>query len=66
MILSPIQLDAGEGGASLRMTGDGSIGLGEPKIALRLEGRRLDADSFILSPTDRTSRAGSRSGRSRR
>ncbi len=46
---SPIQLDAGEGGASLRMTGEGSIGLGEPKIALKLEGRRLDADSFILS-----------------
>ncbi len=47
--MSPIQLDAGEGGASLRMTGEGSIGLGEPKIALKLEGRRLDADSFILS-----------------
>ncbi|MET0430327.1 MAG: AsmA family protein, partial [Microvirga sp.] len=47
--LGPIQLDAGEGGASLRMTGEGSIGLGDPKIALKLEGRRLDADSFILS-----------------
>lgn len=47
--LSPVSLEAGEGGASLRMTGEGSIGLTDPRIALKLEGRRLDADSFILS-----------------
>lgn len=47
--LSPVSLEAGEGGASLRMTGEGSIGLDTPRIALKLEGRRLDADSFILS-----------------
>ncbi|MBM6594557.1 hypothetical protein [Microvirga pudoricolor] len=49
VVLSPLQLEAGEGGASLRLTGEGTIGLADPKIALRLEGRRLDADSFILS-----------------
>jgi hypothetical protein len=47
--LSPVSVEAGEGGASLRMTGEGSIGLDVPRIALKLEGRRLDADSFILS-----------------
>ncbi|NBJ11937.1 AsmA family protein [Microvirga arsenatis] len=47
--LGPVSVEAGEGGASLRMTGDGRIGLNEPRISLRLEGRRLDADSFILS-----------------
>ena len=47
--LSSVSVEAGEGGASLRMTGEGSIGLDVPRIALKLEGRRLDADSFILS-----------------
>lgn len=47
--LGPVSVEAGEGGASLRMTGDGRIGLNDPRISLRLEGRRLDADSFILS-----------------
>lgn len=47
--LGPISLEAGEGGASLRMSGEGQIRLDEPRIALKLEGRRLDADSFILS-----------------
>jgi hypothetical protein len=49
--LNPVSLEAGEGGASLRMTGEGRIGLNDPRISLRLEGRRLDADSFILSST---------------
>lgn len=47
--LNPVSLEAGEGGASLRMTGEGRVGLNDPRISLRLEGRRLDADSFILS-----------------
>jgi hypothetical protein len=47
--LNSVSLEAGEGGASLRMTGEGRIGLADPRISLRLEGRRLDADSFILS-----------------
>lgn len=47
--LSPVSLEAGEGGASLRMTGEGSVRLDDPRISLKLEGRRLDADSFILS-----------------
>ncbi len=47
--LGPLSLEAGEGGASLRMTGEGRIGLNDPRISLKLEGRRLDADSFILS-----------------
>ncbi|QFU16010.1 AsmA family protein [Microvirga thermotolerans] len=58
--LSPFTLEAGEGGASLRMAGEGSIGLNDPRIRLKLEGRRLDADSFILSSSgqDFTSRLG--------
>lgn len=47
--LSGVTLDAGEGGASLRLTGEGSVRLNDWRIALKLEGRRLDADSFILS-----------------
>ncbi|MFC4172348.1 AsmA family protein [Microvirga sp. GCM10011540] len=47
--LSPVNIEAGEGGASLRMTGEGRIRLDDPRISLKLEGRRLDADSFILS-----------------
>ncbi|MFC1459846.1 AsmA family protein [Microvirga arabica] len=47
--LNPVSLEAGEGGASLRMTGEGRVVLNDPRISLRLEGRRLDADSFILS-----------------
>lgn len=47
--LDKVSLEAGEGGASLRMTGEGSIGLSDPRISLKLQGRRLDADSFILS-----------------
>ena len=47
--LDPVTLEAGEGGASLRMSGTGSIRTDEPRISLKMEGRRLDADSFILS-----------------
>lgn len=49
VLLDPFSLEAGEGGASLRLTGKGSYALGDPRIALKLEGRRLDADSFLLS-----------------
>ena len=53
VVLEGVSLEAGEGGASLRMTGDGRIGIADPRIALRLEGRRLDADSFIISSNGR-------------
>jgi uncharacterized protein involved in outer membrane biogenesis len=49
--LDPVTLEAGEGGASLRMAGTGSIRTDEPRISLKMEGRRLDVDSFILSST---------------
>lgn len=49
IVLDPVSLEAGEGGASLRMSGQGSVQIAEPRVSLRLEGRRLDADSFILS-----------------
>ena len=51
--LDPVSVEAGEGGASLRLGGTGSIALDNPRLALKLEGRRLDADSFILSGTGR-------------
>lgn len=47
--LPQVSLEAGEGGASLRMSGQGRVGLDDPRVSLKLEGRRLDADSFILS-----------------
>ena len=31
------------------MTGQGHVQIAEPRVSLKLEGRRLDADSFILS-----------------
>lgn len=49
LTLDPVSVEAGEGGASLRMTGAGSVRLKDPHVSLKLEGRRLDADSFILS-----------------
>jgi hypothetical protein len=51
--LDPLSIEAGEGGASLRLTGAGSIRTDEPRISLKLEGRRLDADSFVLSSSGR-------------
>jgi uncharacterized protein involved in outer membrane biogenesis len=47
--LSQVSVEAGEGGASLRMAGEGTIRIDDPRISLKMEGRRLDADSFILS-----------------
>ena len=49
IVLDPVSLEAGEGGASLRMAGTGSVQIAEPRVSLKLDGRRLDADSFILS-----------------
>ena len=51
--LEPVSVEAGEGGASLRMTGAGSVRLDDPRVSLKLEGRRLDIDSFILSASGR-------------
>lgn len=53
VMLEPVSVEAGEGGASLRMTGQGRIGITDPRVSLKLEGRRLDADSFILSSNGR-------------
>lgn len=51
--LDPVTIEAGEGGASLRMTGRGAVRTDEPAVSLKLEGRRLDVDSFILSAQGR-------------
>ena len=53
-------MEAGEGGASLRLGGAGVIRLDEPRLSLKLEGKRIDIDSFILSAAgrDMLSRAG--------
>jgi hypothetical protein len=47
--LDAVSLEAGEGGASLRLTGSGAMRLDEPALALKLEGKRLDVDGFLLS-----------------
>src|SRR5215204_5437565 len=51
--LEGLSVEAGEGGASLRLGGAGVIRLDEPRLSLRLEGRRIDVDSFILSAAGR-------------
>jgi uncharacterized protein involved in outer membrane biogenesis len=51
--LEPVAIEAGEGGASLRLTGAGVIRIDEPRISLKLEGRRIDIDSFLLSASGR-------------
>jgi hypothetical protein len=58
--LEGLSVEAGEGGASLRLGGAGVIRLDEPRLSLRLEGKRIDIDSFILSAAGREmlSRAG--------
>ncbi|MDF3062011.1 MAG: AsmA family protein [Microvirga sp.] len=47
--LDPISIEAGEGTASLRLSGTGTVRIDDPSVSLKLEGRRLDIDSFILS-----------------
>jgi hypothetical protein len=51
--LDPVTIEAGEGGASLRMTGTGAVRTDDPAVSLKLEGRRLDIDSFIMSAEGR-------------
>jgi hypothetical protein len=51
--LDPVTIEAGEGGASLRMTGTGAVRTDDPAVFLKLEGRRLDVDSFIMSAQGR-------------
>jgi uncharacterized protein involved in outer membrane biogenesis len=51
--LESVSLEAGEGGASVRLAGTGQVDLADPQIALKLAGRRLDADSFLLSSSGR-------------
>jgi uncharacterized protein involved in outer membrane biogenesis len=51
--LENVTVEAGEGGASVRLTGWGVIRTNDPRVSLTLEGRRLDADSFILSGSGR-------------
>jgi uncharacterized protein involved in outer membrane biogenesis len=48
--LDNVSLEAGEGGSTLRLTGSGAMRLPEPALSLKLEGRRLDVDAFLLSP----------------
>lgn len=49
IVLENLSVEAGEGGANLRLSGGGAIRLDEPRLLLRLEARRIDGDGFILS-----------------
>jgi uncharacterized protein involved in outer membrane biogenesis len=49
--LDPLSIEAGEGGASVRLTGTGAIRIDDPRLSLKLEGRRLDLDAFALAPS---------------
>lgn len=48
--LDPLSVEAGEGGSGVRLTGTGTLRLDDPRLSLKLEGRRLDLDGFLLSP----------------
>jgi hypothetical protein len=47
--LDQLTLEGGEGAASLRLTGTGSLRLDDPRLALNLEGRRLDLDTILAA-----------------
>ena len=49
--LEPVTIEAGEGGSSMRLSGTGVVRLDEPRLALKLDGRRLDVDSLLLRRT---------------
>lgn len=55
--LDPVSVETGEGAPSLRLTGTGVVRPDEPRLSLKLEGRRLDLDSFLLSPAGQELRA---------
>ncbi|KQP55168.1 AsmA family protein [Methylobacterium sp. Leaf108] len=47
--LEGVTAEIDPGGKTLRLTGDGRLDLREGRAALRLEARRLDLDSFLIS-----------------
>lgn len=49
--LDPLSIEVGEGGPGVRLTGTGAMRLDDPRLSLKLEGRRLDLDAFLLSPS---------------
>jgi hypothetical protein len=51
--LENVVVEAGEGGASLRLTGTGAVRTGEPRLSLKLEGRRADADNLLIGANPR-------------
>lgn len=50
IVLDPLAIEAGEGGPGLRLAGSGALAPDQPRLSLRLEGRRVDLDAFLLSP----------------
>lgn len=50
LALDPVAIEAGEGGGSLRLTGTGRVPLEDTRVALKLEGRRLDGDRLLAAP----------------
>ncbi|HKH34717.1 MAG TPA: hypothetical protein VKA80_11250, partial [Beijerinckiaceae bacterium] len=51
--LDPVSIEAGEGGTTLRLAGTGLVRIDDPRLSLKLEGKRLDLDGFILSASGR-------------
>jgi hypothetical protein len=47
--LDPVSIEAGEGGTTLRLAGAGLVRVDDPRLSLKLEGKRLVFDGFILS-----------------
>jgi hypothetical protein len=47
--LDQITIEGGEGAASLRLAGTGQLRLDDPRLALTLEGRRLDLDTILAA-----------------
>jgi hypothetical protein len=47
--LENLAVEAGEGGAALRLTGAGQLALDHPRLTVSLEGRRLDLDGLLAT-----------------
>jgi hypothetical protein len=56
ILLDPLTVEAGEG-AAIRLSGTGTFRTDDPRLTLRLEGRRVDAEPILVSSDGRSLQA---------
>jgi hypothetical protein len=56
VLLDPLTVEAGEG-AAVRLSGTGTFRTDDPRLTLRLEGRRVDAEPILVSSDGRSLQA---------